>query len=134
MVVNLNFNLEAWIKQLSIEALSEEDAIQQLMSMSLAELVEAGAIIADKKITDVTSTISEYSLIVQVSNIKWNLDPEIMDINVIEYLKNFLPGELKVTLEDVTDTDDIKELISEALFLETNYDAESFDFEIIETK
>ena len=91
-------------------------------------------IIADKKITDVTSTISEYSLIVQVSNIKWNLDPEIMDINVIEYLKNFLPGELKVTLEDVTDTDDIKELISEALFLETNYDAESFDFEIIETK
>lgn len=134
MVVNLNFNLEAWIKQLSIEALSEEDAIQQLMSMSLAELVEAGAIIADKKITDVTSTISEYSLIVQVSNIKWDLDPEIMDVNVIEYLKSFLPKELKVTLENVTDADEVKELVSDALFIETNYNAEDFDFEIIETK
>jgi hypothetical protein len=135
MIVNLNFNIEAWVKQLAIEAVSEEEAVNKLMHMSLAEMIEAGAIVdSAMKYDDVETTISEYSLVVQVSNIKWSLDPETMDASVIEYLKNFLPKETKVTLEDVTDSDDVEELIKDALFYESDYDVESFDFQVLEKK
>ena len=40
MVVNLNFNLEAWVKSLNIEAASREGAIKKLMGMSLGEIIE----------------------------------------------------------------------------------------------
>ena len=42
MVVNLNFNLEAWVKSLKIEASSREDAIKKLMDMTLGEIIEEG--------------------------------------------------------------------------------------------
>lgn len=135
MVVNFNFNLEAWIKHLAIHANSEEEAKNKLMSMSLSEIMAAGAeAYSEIKLTEIESDIAEYDVVVKASNIQYDLDPEIMDISVIEYLKNFLPREYKVTLEDVTDEDDIEDLIRDTLFYETNYDVTSFDFEILETK
>jgi hypothetical protein len=135
MTINLNFNVEAWVKQLSIEASSEKDAVDKLMGMTLAEIIAEGAIInSDIKITDIDTDIASYSVVAQVSEIEYDLDPEIMDVNVIEYLKNLLPKTLKVVLDDVTDPDEIEDLIKDAIFYETNYDTESFKFQILETK
>ena len=54
MVVNLNFNLEAWVKSLNIEATSREDAIKKLRNMTLAEIIEEGAVVdSNLKITDI---------------------------------------------------------------------------------
>lgn len=134
MIVNLNFMLEAWVKQLTLEASSEEDAIEKLQRMTLAELVDAGAVARNITVTDIDTHVPEYNLVVQVSKIEYELDPETMDISVIEYLKAFLPKERVFTLKGVTDSDDIEDLIKDELYLDTKYDAKSFEFQIIEKK
>lgn len=135
MLINLNFNLEAWVKQLAIEAASEEEAISKLMSMTLAEIVEEAAnISSDIKITEVDAEITEYTVIVQVSDIEYDLDPEILDISVIEYLKEILPKELKLTLLGVTSDDEIEDMIKDEIFGITNYDVLSMNYKVLETK
>ena len=135
MLINLNFNLEAWVKQLAIEAASEEEAISKLMSMTLAEIVEEAAnISSDIKITEVDTEITEYTVIVQVSDIEYDLDPEILDISVIEYLKEILPKELKLTLLGVTSDDEIEDMIKDEIFGITNYDVLSMNYKVLETK
>ena len=135
MNITLNFNIEAWVKQLSIEASSEKEAIEKLMRMSLGEIIEAGAIV-DSAINykDIDAEISEYDLVVQVSEIEYDLDPEIMDASVIEYLKTLLPKEQTVTLRGVTDSDDVEDLIKDELLGNTDYEAKSFEFQIVEKK
>lgn len=135
MIINLNFNIEAWVKQLSIEADSEKDAVDKLMHMTLAEIVEANAIIDSvTNIKDIDTVISEYDLVVKVSKIEYDLDPEVMDIQVIEYLKTILPTEQTITLRSVTDSDDVEDLIKDGLLSENDYDVKSFDFQILEKK
>jgi hypothetical protein len=134
MIVNLNFMLEAWVRQLAIEASSEEDAIEKLKHMTLEELVEAGAAAQNITITDISTDVPEYDLVVQVSEIEYDLDPETMDTSVIEYLKAFLPKERTLTLRGITDSDDIEDLIQDELYMDTKYDTKSFEFQIIEKK
>lgn len=135
MTINLNFNIEAWVKQLSIEAASEKAAIDKLMQMTLIDIISEGAVIdSNFKVTEIESEIASYSVVAQVSEIEYDFDPEILDINVIEYLKNFLPKNLKVTIDDVTDGDNLEDLIKDAVFYETNYDTKSFEFQILEKK
>lgn len=135
MVVNLNFNLEAWVKSLNIEADSREDAIKKLMDMSLGEIIEEGAVVdSDLKITDIDTEVKEYDLVVAVSNIVYDLDPEIMGTSVIEYLKGFLPTSGTMTLSGVENDDDIEDLIRDELYSETNYDVTSFDYKVLEKK
>lgn len=135
MVFNLNCNVNAWIRSIQIEASSEEEAINKLKSMSLNDLIEEGAV-CDTEVTydNIETAITEYTVIAKVTDIEYDLDPEIMDIAVIEYLKNYLPKELTVTIDDVTDSDDIEDLINNAIFSQTKYDTKSFKFQILETK
>ena len=135
MNINLNFNIEAWVKQLSIEAPSEKEAVEKLMHMTLEEIMEAGAVIdSAMNYKDIETTISDYDLIVQVSEIEYDLDPEIMDASVIEYLKTLLPKEQTVTIRGVTDSDDVEDLIKDELLGNTDYEAKSFEFKIVEKK
>jgi hypothetical protein len=135
MTVNLNFNLEAWVKSLNVEAASEEDAIKKLMSMSLGEIIEEGAVVdSTLKITDIDTEVKEYDLVVSVSNIVYDLDPEIMDVSVIEYLKGFLPTARTFTLSGVSSDDEIEDLIRDEIFGETDYEAATFDYEVLEKK
>lgn len=135
MIVNLNFNLEAWVKNLSIVAQSEEDAINKLMGMTLAEILEEDPVVdSDMKISDIETSIEAFDVIVQISEIEYDLDPEIMDLSVIEYLKNFLPSELKLTISGVAESDDLEELIQDKIYSETDYDVKSFKFRILEKR
>lgn len=134
MIVNLNFALDAWVRQLTLEASSEEEAIEKLNNMTLEELVEAGVVAQNITITDISTEVVEYDLVAQVSEIEYDLDPEIMDTSVIEYLKAFLPKERTLTLRGVTDADDLEDIIKDELYLDTKYDTKSFEFQIIEKK
>lgn len=135
MIVNLNFNLEAWVKNLSIVAQSEEEAINKLMGMTLAEILEEDPVVdSDMKISDIETSIEASDVIVQISEIEYDLDPEIMDLSVIEYLKNFLPSELKLTISDVAESDDLEERIQDKIYSETDYDVKSFKFRILEKR
>lgn len=132
MLINLNFNLEAWIKNFEIEANSEEEATQKLMSLSLAEIVEGNT--SDFQISKVDSSILEYDLEVQASEIEYDFNSETIDISVGEYLKNILPKKLQITLRGVNDSDNLEELVKDAIFVETNCEVKSLNFEIIEKK
>lgn len=135
MIIDLNFNLEAWIKRLSLEAQSEEDAVNKLMGMTLAEIMaESPDIKSDLRISDVGTEVAEFDLEVQVTDVEYDLDPEIMDISVIEYLKNFLPKEFKLTLHGVTDEDEIEDMIRDEIFSVINYDVISLNFQVLEKK
>ena len=86
------------------------------------------------KIKENETCVADYDLTVQVTEIEYDLDPEIMDISVIEYLKNLLPKEQNIELTGVTDEDDLEELIKDYIFADTNYDTKSFKFQIVEKR
>lgn len=135
MTVNLNFNLEAWIKSLNIEATSEEDAIKKLMSMTLAEIIEEGAVVdSAMKFTEIETEVREYDLVVSVTDITYDLDPEVMDTSVIEYLKGLLPTKRTFTLEGISSDDEIEDRIRDEIYGETDYDAADFKYDVLEKK
>lgn len=135
MIVNLNFNLEAWIKSLNIEATSEEDAIKKLMSMTFAEIIEEGAVVdSAMKFTEIETEVREYDLVVSVTDIAYDLDPEVMDTSVIEYLKGLLPTKRTFTLEGISSDDEIEDRIRDEIYGETDYDAADFKYDVLEKK
>lgn len=135
MTINLNFNLEAWIKSLNIEAISEEDAIKKLMSMTLAEIIAEDAVVdSAMKFTEIETEVREYDLVVSVTDITYDLDPEVMDISVIEYLKGLLPTKRTFTLEGISSDDEIEDRIRDEIYGETDYDAADFKYNILEKK
>ena len=135
MTVNLNFNLEAWVKSLNIEAASEEEAIRKLMDMTLVEIIEEGAVVdSNLKITDVDTEVHEYDLVVSVSDITYDLDPEVMDTSVIEYLKGLLPTKRTFTLSGISSDDEIEDRIRDEIYGETDYDAADFKYDVLEKK
>lgn len=137
MIVKFDFNLEAWVRSLKIEANSEEEAYDKLMQMSLEEMInesEGFYVDSEMELTNIDSEIVEYDAIVKVSNIEYDFDVDEFGPAVIEYLKVRLPKELTVTLTGVTKDADVEDAIRDEIFNIANYDAATFDFEIVEKK
>lgn len=137
MIVNFNFNLEAWVRSLRIEANSVEEAKEKLFQMTLEEMVTEGdGFYADSEmeLTDIESKIIEYDATVKVSNIEYAFDEDEYDPAVIDYLKVRLPKELAMELTCVDDNVDIEDYIRDEIFSITNYDASTFDFEVVALK
>lgn len=137
MIVNFNFNLEAWVRSLRIEANSVEEAKEKLFQMTLEEMVNEGdGFYADSEmeLTDIESKIIEYDATVKVSNIEYAFDEDEYDPAVIDYLKVRLPKELAMELTCVDDNVDIEDYIRDEIFSITNYDASTFDFEVVALK
>lgn len=135
MLIKLNFDLSAWVKELLIEANSEQDAINKLKSMSFAEIIDEKPIVdSETEIQNISTSIAAQDLTIKVSNIEYDFSAEKLDPAVIEYLKVRLSKELNVKLSGVTPNDDLEELIKEEIYEVTGYDAISLDYEILETK
>lgn len=136
MTVNLNFNLEAWIKNLEISADSEEAAIEKLKNMSLSDILEEGGVVdSEMSFTEIEASVVDYDLEIEVTDIVYAPDPETMGgMSVIEYLKNLLPKRQIINLRGVTDDDNVEELIKDYILDETGYDTESFEFQILKKK
>lgn len=132
MLVNFNFNLEAWVKNVEVEADSIEEATEKLKQLSFLELVEGS--VSDFTLENIEGNIVRQDLKVQATDIEYDFDPKIIDISVIEYLKKFLPTELVVTLKGITDSDldDLEDLVKYAVFDETNYEVKSLKFHLLE--
>ena len=132
MLIRLDFSLSAWVRNLELEATSEEDAINKLKGMTFAELFDEGVNIdSDFMVQDITTEVVERDLTARVTNIEYDFSIDRLDTAVIEYLKARLPKELTVKLTGVRDSDDLEELIKDEIYAATDYDAGSFDFEII---
>lgn len=135
MLIKLDFNMSAWVKELMIEAESDHDALRKVQSMTVAELIEAGAIIdSEWEISDARTEVAERDLVVKATNIEYDFHAEELDTAIIDYLKVRLPKELTVKLSGVADLNNIEEQVKDEILVATGYDVESCDFEIIETK
>lgn len=136
MIVNLSFALEAWVKELNIEATSEEEAIQKLKSMTLSEIVNDETFFASSsvKISDIALEVVEYTAVVDVTNVVYDFDKDELKPEVADYLTGILPSSFKFTLTSVDDPDYVDDKIREEIFAQTNYEALSFNYEILELK
>lgn len=77
MLVEFDFNLEMWVRNLQIEANSVEEAEAKMRKMTLEELIAEGATVKQMEITDVTTEIKERKVKVQVGNI--SLEPSFFE-------------------------------------------------------
>lgn len=134
MKVVLDFNLNAWIKGVEVEATSYEDAVSKLHQMSLEEILETG-FSKDFTISDVDGQVVEKQVKVKVYDIEY--DVEYRDESDYEspeaYIQfiNSLPTSLRVTIT-VEPNDDIEELIADEILYETKWAANNFRFMILE--
>ena len=134
MKVVLDFNLNAWIKGVEVEATSYEDAVSKLHQMSLEEILETG-FSKDFTISDVDGQVVEKQVKVKVYDIEY--DVEYGDESDYEspeaYIQfiNSLPTSLRVTVT-VEPNDDIEELIADEILYETKWAANNFRFMILE--
>jgi hypothetical protein len=132
MKVKFDFNLQAWIQDVEIEADSIEEAENKLYGMTVQELIEAGYI-HTSDLYDVEGEIVEQDYKVKVYNIQF--DPE----DILEYgMDKDLPEEddvLEFTFKDIrTDRkyDELQGYIDDELFSMFRMFPANFDFHIIE--
>lgn len=122
MVVNFNFNLEAWIKSVDVEANSVEAAKEKLMSMSLQDLIDADNFYAGEvSVTAVDYNITARDVVVEVYNIVYDTVTTMHDASAQQTIK----------LRDVEPSTDIEELIAEELCFRADAEVISFDYRIV---
>ena len=132
MKVKFDFNLQAWIQGIEIEADSVEEAENKLYRMTVEELIEAGYI-HTSDLSDVESEIVEQDYKVKVYNIEF--DPE----DILEYgMDKDLPEKdtvLEFTFKNIrTDReyDELQGYIDDELYSMFNMFTTNFDFDIVE--
>ena len=138
MIVKFNFNLEAWIEGVEIEADSEEEAKDKLYIMNAQELIEAGYV-NTSDVDDVEGEVIEKTLRVRAFDIEYDIEEDDYD-DKEEYIQiiNSLPTELEV--EITVDKDlakyhlDEEDLIADEITLETNRLVKNFKYTILEEK
>ena len=138
MIVKFNFNLEAWIEGVEIEADSEEEAKEKLYRMNAQELIEAGYV-NTSDVNDVEGEVIEKTLRVRAFDIEYDIEEDDYD-DKEEYIQiiNSLPTELEV--EITVDKDlakyhlDEEDLIADEITLETNRLVKTFKYTVLEEK
>lgn len=127
----LDFNLQAWIQGVEIDADSMEEAEDKLYRMTIDELLEEGYI-HTSDLSDVDIEVVEQDYKVRVYNIVF--DPE----DILEYgLDRDLPDEdtvLEFEFKDVRVEKEYEELemyISDTIFDTYGLDPDRFDFDIL---
>ena len=133
MKVLFDFNLNAWIKGIEIDADSYEDALAKLHGMSFEELVELGYS-KEFKLDDVDGYVIEKTVKVKAYDIEYSIEEEDYD-SLDEYTQvvNALPSELVLEIR-VEPDDDLEELIADEITYKTNWLVEHFSFMILEEK
>ena len=135
MLIKLNFNLSAWIKELMIEADSEQDAINKLNGMSFDEIMAEEAVVdSEIEIKNITTMVVSKNLLVKVNDIEYDFSDAKLDPAVVDYLKTRLPKELSVRLTGVSEDDELEEVIKADIYDKTGYDVLSMNYEVIDTK
>jgi hypothetical protein len=131
MKVKFNFNLNAWINGVEIEADSEEQAKEILFGMTFSELLEDGYC-KDFSIADLGAEVVERTLKVKAYDITYSIEEDDYE-SPEEYnqIVNSLPDSLVLTVV-LSPEDDLEEAIADEITYETNWLVENFRFMILE--
>jgi hypothetical protein len=131
MKVKFNFNLNAWINGVEIEADSEEQAKEILFGMTFSELLEDGYC-KDFSIADLGAEVVERTVKVKAYDITYSIEEDDYE-SPEEYnqIVNSLPDSLVLTVV-LSPEDDLEETIADEITYETNWLVENFRFMILE--
>ena len=139
MKVKFDFNLDAWIQNLEIEADSVEQAKDKLMSMSLEDMIEAGAYMKHFNIDSVDTEITEATYTVKVVSIDYAIESydvdefDTMSDEEVEAeiarVKSSLPQELELEIE--CEPDDLDDYVADAISDETGWLVNDCEYEIV---
>lgn len=126
----LDFNLEAWVRSLEVEADNEDDALAELYKMSISEIIEKGYV-NDYSTNDVDVEVISKSYEIEVIIKKWNdkyLDNED-DVELAKY--DSLPEVANITLEDLSGNESLEVAIEDELEYEFDFRPEDYTFKIL---
>ena len=127
MRVRFDFSLDAWIRNLEIEADSLEDAKDKLARMSVEDIVEYGCV-DEHDITNLDSDILEETVHVKVSDVVYDYDEDEDDIDLIESL----PTEFEFDIDvDYEHNEDLEDLIADAITDETDCLVYNFRYKVV---
>ena len=123
MKVKFDFNLEAWIQDVEIEATSVDEAREMLMAMSLIELLENDYTIRGMEISEVESEVTERDVEVRVDNIKYDLGDDVEGQQ--------LPTSFVFRLTDVGVDENLTDIVEDEIYSETGHWTTSFDYDVL---
>ena len=131
MKVVFDFNLNAWIKGVEVEATSYDEAIAKLHSLTFDEILETG-FSKDFSIDDIDGTITERTIKVKVYDIDYDVEEDDFE-NPGEYTEfiNKLPDTLTLTVV-AEPNDDLEDLIADEITYKTDQTVNSFKFMTLE--
>lgn len=131
MKVVFDFNLNAWIKGVEIEATSYDDAVSKLHSLTFDEILETG-FSKDFNIDDIDGVITERNIRVKVYDIDYDIEEDDFE-DPGEYTEfiNKLPDTLTLTIS-AEDQDDVEDLIADEITYETEQTVNTFKFIVLD--
>lgn len=131
MKVVFDFNLNAWIKGVEVEATSYDEAIEKLHSLTFDEILETG-FSKDFNISDIDGTITERNSKVKVYDIDYDVEEDDYP-NPEAYIQviNSLPDTLTLTVV-AEPNDDLEDLIADEILYNTKQTVNDFKFMILE--
>lgn len=147
MKFKVDLDYEAWIRDVEVEADSEEDAKKKLAEMTIEELLEYGYV-KQSSIDDIDMERIEAAYEIKVTSLEWEVAAEDVDYmfldreteptdeeveEAIKSVRDGLPTPDKI--ENMTfvveDEDEIPDLISSELEYRTSFLAKSVEYEIV---
>jgi hypothetical protein len=131
MKVVFDFNLNAWIKGVEVEATSYDEALSKLHSLTFDEILETG-FSKDFNIDDIDGLIVERTIKVKVYDIDYDVEEDDFE-NPGEYTEfiNKFPDTLTLTVV-AEPNDDLEDLIADEITYKTDQTVNSFKFMALE--
>jgi hypothetical protein len=131
MKVVFDFNLNAWIKGVEVEATSYDEAVSKLHSLTFDEILETG-FSKDFNIDDIDGLIVERTIKVKVYDIDYDVEEDDFE-NPGEYTEfiNKLPDTLTLTVV-AESNDDLEDLIADEILYNTKQTVNDFKFMTLE--
>lgn len=126
----LDFNLEAWVRSLEVEAENEEEAINELYKMSVEDIIKQGYV-QTHETKDIDVEVVSKSYEVEITIEKWDdkyLDEED-EVEVAKY--ESLPEVTRLTLEDVEEGKLLEVVIEDELEYEFEFTPADYTFKIL---
>ena len=132
MKVRFDFNLNAWMRGVEVEADSYDEAVEKLYKMSLSDLLEKGYD-DESDISDIDGEIVEKNLKVKAYDIEYDIEEDDFE-NKEEYIQliNSLPEELTVDVLIEIGNYSEELAIAEEITYRTDYEVKDFKYMIIE--
>ena len=131
MKVVFDFNLNAWIKGVEVEATPYDEAIEKLHSLTFDEIFETG-FSKDFNISDIDGTVTERNIKVKVYDIDYDVEEDDYP-NPEAYIQviNSLPDTLTLTVV-AEPNDDLEDLIADEILYNTKQTVNDFKFMTLE--